>query len=282
MSRAAFWVVFAGALAAGLAFRLADPGVRPVHHDEANQAVRFGVLLETGEYRYDRRDHHGPTLYYLTLPFAWVRGQRTLAELDERTLRMVPAVFGAGTLLLFLLLSRGVGRAAVAAAAWLAAVSPALTYYSRFYIQETLFVFFALAFLIALGRYVLRPAVAPAMWTGAMAGLAYATKETSIIVLPSAVASAIAAWRMVEGRDPPRVDARARALHLLASAGAAVVPALLLFSGFVRNPAGLLDSLGAFAIYFQRGVDTGPHARPFFFYLQTLAWSSSGGLVWTE
>jgi hypothetical protein len=47
-----------------------------MHHDEANQAVRFGILLETGEYRYDRHDHHGPTLYYLTLPFAWARGQQ--------------------------------------------------------------------------------------------------------------------------------------------------------------------------------------------------------------
>lgn len=178
-----FRVVFAAALVAGLAFRLADPGVRPMHHDEANQAVRFGTLLETGEYRYDRNDHHGPTLYYLTLPFAWMRGQGTLAAVDERTLRMVPAIFGAGLLLLFLPLSRGLGRTAVAAAAALAAVSPVLTYYSRFYIQESLFVFFALAFLVALGRYALRPGLAPAIWSGALAGLAYATKETSLLSL---------------------------------------------------------------------------------------------------
>jgi len=57
-----------------------------MHHDEANQAVKFGALLERGEYRYDANDHHGPTLYYLTLPAAWLRGQSTLASLDERTL----------------------------------------------------------------------------------------------------------------------------------------------------------------------------------------------------
>ena len=85
-----------------------------MHHDEANQAVKFGELLETGDYRYDRHDHHGPTLYYLTLPAAWLRGQATLASLDERTLRAVPAVFGAGLLLLFLPLARGLGRPAVA------------------------------------------------------------------------------------------------------------------------------------------------------------------------
>ena len=48
-----------------------------MHHDEANQAVKFGALLETGAYQYDRNDHHGPTLYYLTLPSAWLRGQAT-------------------------------------------------------------------------------------------------------------------------------------------------------------------------------------------------------------
>ena len=62
-----------------------------MHHDEANQAIRFGQLLETGDYRYDAADHHGPTLYYLTLPAAWLRGQHTTASLDERTLRLVPA-----------------------------------------------------------------------------------------------------------------------------------------------------------------------------------------------
>jgi uncharacterized protein (TIGR03663 family) len=283
MSRAAFRGVFVAALALGLAFRLADPGVRPMHHDEANQAVRFGTLLETGEYRYDRHDHHGPTLYYLTLPVAWARGQRTLAAVDERTLRMVPAIFGAGLVLLFPLLTRGIGRAAVAAAAALAAVSPVLTYYGRFYIQESIFVFFAVAFLIALGRYTLRPGATPAIWAGALAGLAYATKETSLIVLPAAgVACALTAVMTREAGERPRVGPRARVLHGLAAAGATLLPALLLYSGFLRTLDGPLDSVRAFSIYLGRGAGPGPHAQPWFSYVQTLAWSSSGGLVWSE
>ncbi len=283
MSRAVFWGGFVAAFALSLVFRLAHPDVRPMHHDEANQAVRFGTLLETGEYHYDRHDHHGPTLYYLTLPFAWMRGQRTLAALDERTLRMVPAVFGAGLLLLFLFLSRGIGRTAVAASAGLAAVSPVLTYYSRFYIQESLFVFFALAFLIALGWYALRPGLATAAAVGVLAGLAYATKETSLIVLPSAaVTCALAATVAARKGDTPRVGFRTRRLHVLAGIASALLPALLLYSGFLRNPAGLLDSFRAFSTYLERGVGPGPHVHPWFFYLQTLGWSSSGGLVWTD
>ena len=123
-----------------------------MHHDEANQAVKFGALLERGEYRYDARDHHGPTLYYLTLPSAWLRGQHTLASLDEVTLRGVPVVFGAATILLLPLLSAGIGRTAVVTAALLMALSPAMVFYSRMYIQEALFACFALAFVIGVGR----------------------------------------------------------------------------------------------------------------------------------
>ena len=70
MSKAFFWALFALALVIGLALRLPRLDARPMHHDEANQAVKFGGLLETGQYHYDPADHHGPTLYYLTLPAA--------------------------------------------------------------------------------------------------------------------------------------------------------------------------------------------------------------------
>jgi predicted membrane-bound mannosyltransferase len=54
--------------------RLHDLGSRPMHADEANQAVKLGALLERGEYRFDPYDHHGPTLYY------FAGGSRCCAE----------------------------------------------------------------------------------------------------------------------------------------------------------------------------------------------------------
>ena len=153
MTKKAFLALFFCAVAGALVFRVVRLDIRPVHHDEANQAVKFGDLLEKGEYRFDPNDHHGPSLYYLTLPVARAAGERTLAGLDETTLRLVPALFGAGLLVLFLLFAGGLSRETMLAAAALAAVSPAMTYYSRFYIQETLLVFF-LAGLVAAGwRY---------------------------------------------------------------------------------------------------------------------------------
>jgi predicted membrane-bound mannosyltransferase len=71
-------------------------------------------------------------------------------------------------------------------------------------------------------------------------------------------------------------------VHGLAALGAALLPALLLYSAFFRNPSGLLDSFSAFSVYLWRGVEPGPHVQPWFFYLKTLAWSASGGLIWTD
>src|SRR5215208_7065044 len=216
MTRAGVGVVVALALTAALALRLTRLDVRPMHHDEANQAVKFGALLERGEYHYDAHDHHGPTLYYLTLPAAWLRGQPTLASLDERTLRGVTVAFGAATILLLPLLSDGVGRTAVAASAILMALSPAMVFYSRMFIQESLFACFTLAFVIAIGRAAMGGGTRCWLLAGAAAGLAIATKETAAIVLPSALLAALIAWRWMGSSHPvPRPDARSACLALI-------------------------------------------------------------------
>ncbi len=288
-TRIATWTLFAAALLLALAFRLSRPDARPMHHDEANQAVRFGHLLETGEYRYDRNDHHGPTLYYFTLPAAWISGRRTLDSLDERTLRTVPALFGAGTILLFALLAPGLGRAAVAMGAILAAISPALTYYSRFYIQEPLFAFFAVAFLVAVGRYATSPGPAGAVAAGLLAGLLYSTKETSIIVIATTLAACVTSLAVANVRARghgsgrlTRSGHRRAAVHVVAALAAASSVALLAYSSFGTHPAGIAESYRSFGVYLRRGVEAGAHAHPWHYYAATLSWSSSGGLVWSE
>ncbi len=288
MSRTAFWSLFAATIVVGLALRLALPGARPMHHDEANQAVRFGVLLETGQYRYDPNDHHGPTLYYLTLPVAWLRGQRTLASLDERTLRFVPAIFGAATILWCALLVPGLGRSTALGAALLAAVSPAFTYYSRFYIQESAFVFFAFGFVLTAGLYLARPRAPTAAAAGGLAGLAFATKETSVIVFGAAAVAAVLArpWTAPGASAvtaPVRRPTRASLLaHASIAIGAAAGVAFVFYSSFFSNPSGIAASIRAFSVYAGRGFDAGRHGEPWYYYLRLLAWSSSGGLLWTE
>lgn len=298
MTNKVFRGFFVCAVLGALLFRVVRLDVRPMHHDEANQAVKFGDLLERGEYRFDPNDHHGPSLYYLTLPTARVAGERTLAELSETTLRLVPALFGAGLLLLLLLLAGGLSREASLAAASLAAVSPAMTYYSRFYIQETLLVFF-LAGLIAAGwRYARTRSGWWALAAGVSAGLMYATKETSVILF----AGLAAALGLVFLMDKPRArrgegagpagnarggrnaPAKLRtALHATLFLAAGTVTALLFFTSFFQNPQGLADSVRAIGASFNRAGHPGFHAHPWYYYFQTLAYSkTAGGPVWSE
>jgi uncharacterized protein (TIGR03663 family) len=278
MKTALFWGLVVAALVVGLALRLARLDARPMHHDEANQAVKFGALLETGDYRYDASDHHGPTLYYLTLPVAWLRGQRSLAALDVSTVRLVPIAFGAALILLMAAFGRGLGRPAAVAAAFLAAASPALTYYSRFYIQETAFTFFALAFLFAAGRYVLRPTLTGALWVGLLAGLAIATKETWMIVLPVAGLAVLGAatWSGVP------LPTRRMAGHVLAALLVVLAVSVIFYSSFFAHPGGIADWLRSFPIYRARGLGDGRHEEAWSYYVGLLAWSRSGGVVFSE
>ena len=112
MSRAR--VLFAAAILAILvvaaAFRLPRLAQRPMHADEANQACKSGRLYERGEYEYDATDHHGPSLYWLTLPSLAISGAKDLAGSGEFAYRIVPVLFGLGLIPLILLLVDGLGR----------------------------------------------------------------------------------------------------------------------------------------------------------------------------
>lgn len=269
----AFLLVFA--VAAGLRLpRLAD---RPMHHDEANQAYRFGILLESGSYHYDAEDHHGPTLYYLTLPIAWTAGADRFAETTETTFRIVPVLFGLLLVLCTPLLRSGIGGLAVLFAALFAAISPAMAYYSRCYIQEMLLVFFTFL-AIAAGWLSLRSGSRRwAVVCGISAGLMFATKETAVIAYAAMGGSALLC------------ALAARRIHLplksLLLAGAcAIAVAGILFSSFFTNPEGPLESILAFKGYLARGsgIDT-DHVHPWHFYLEMLVrHRTGGGPVWSE
>jgi uncharacterized protein (TIGR03663 family) len=284
MTPKAFRGLVVCAVLGALLFRTVRLGVRPMHSDEANQAVKFGALLERGEYRYDPGDHHGPSLYYLTLPVARALGARSLAAVSETALRLVPALFGTATILLFLLFAGGLARETIAAAAVLAALSPSLTYYSRFYIQETLLVFFLAGLVTAGWRYLRTRSGWWAAAAGVAAGMMYATKETSVILF-GALAAAALIDRLLRPKTPEAAPWKTGAvvLHAAIFLAAAIVPAWLLFTSFLKNPGGLADSLAAFGAYIHRAGGSGLHTQPWYQYIKTLLYARFGrGPLWSE
>jgi uncharacterized protein (TIGR03663 family) len=284
MNKTAFCGLFLIVLAGAILFRVVGLELRPMHHDEANQALKFGALLEKGEYRYDKSEHHGPSLYYLSLPFAWALSKKTLASLDEVTLRLVPAFFGAGIILLMLIFLKPLKREALLFAALFATLSPAMAYFSRFYIQEMLLIFFFLGFLASVWRYVLHPSKGWAFAAGFFAGMMYVTKETSVIAL-GAVAGAFLFTLFFRGktRSLQKPLPRVWSWHLFLALASAIIISSLLFSSFFHNPQGLLDSIRSFKLYFVRSGEAGWHSHPWCYYLKLLAFNRSrGGPIWSE
>ncbi|MGH7454851.1 MAG: glycosyltransferase family 39 protein, partial [bacterium] len=164
-----------------LALRLPRLEQRPMHGDEAVHAIKFGALLEKGFYRYDSFEYHGPTLNYLTLIPAWLSSAKKLTEINEWTLRIVPVFFGTLLVLLTMLLMDGLGKSAVIVAAIMTAISPAMAYYSRYYIQEMLLVCFTFGVIACAYRYTRSKNLGWALSIGIFLGLMHATKETCII-----------------------------------------------------------------------------------------------------
>jgi len=272
------------------ALRLPRLALRPMHGDEANQAVKTAILLETGRYAYDPHDHHGPTLYYLVLPVLWACGAETAPQVTDGHLRVVPAVFGVLVVLVLLLMGDGLGRPAALCAAVLTAVSPALVFYSRYYVQEMLLVCFTFAFLATAWRYVATRKAGWAVAAGACLGLMYATKETWVLAGASMVAALVLAllWeRYGSQRDPhgrgrrlgvrPYLSGRA----VIGALAAAAVVAGVLFTSFFAHPRGLLDSILTYYYNVTRVGAESLHDHPWYWHLAVLTYSPLVTGVWS-
>ena len=265
----------------GAALRLPDLDRRPMHTDEAVHGYKFGELLEDGLYRYDPADYHGPTLNYLTLPAAWAVGAETVAEVSESTLRVVPALAGVALIAMTALLTSGLGRRAALAAAALTAVSPAMVFYSRYYIQEMLLVMFTCGAIIAGERYLRASRTAWAAALGACLGLMHATKETAVIAF---AAMAIALLLAGRGARSLRGAVGPHAARDAVLCGAiAVAVSALLYSSFLDNPGGILDSYRALGGYLDRAGADGSHLQPWTYYLGLLGYGGPAPVaVWSE
>ncbi len=306
------YLILVAALGA-LAVRAPRLGMRPMHTDEAVHADKFGTLLENGAYEYNPDQYHGPTLNYFTLIPAWLSSANKYTEITEVTLRIVPVLFGVGLVALTVLTAEGLGLAAVVAA-MLVALSPAMVFYSRYYIQEMLLVCFTFGAIACGYRYVRSRRLPWAILTGVFAGLMHATKETAIIafaamglalvlvflVQRSRVAASSAAWRWL-CPDTERTIAKAfgldaatrqaqeslagvRPLHVALGLAAAIIVSALFYSSFLTHPRGILDSYVTYANYLGRaGGENTRHVYPWYYYLRTLLVARYGhGPIWTE
>lgn len=271
-----FLIAFFCILGLGLWLRVKDIDQRPMHGDEANQAHRFEILLNTQTFEYEPIDYHGPTLYYLTLPFAWITGLDQFETSSKAFFRSVPVFFSMLLACGSLLLIRQLGKVGVLALALFIMCSPAMVYYSTYYIQETLLICFSLFFIASLWNYLLEPSTGWALSAGLSLGLMQATKETFILSLFAlGVSLGLAKWLYPGWRKPAAFK-----IHLTGAFLAALGVSILFYSSFFSHPRGPLDSIFAFSYQVQRGLGQTEfeeqytsglaHSKPSWYYIKTL------------
>lgn len=255
-----------------------------MHADEAVHAIKFGSLLEENRYRYDPHEYHGPTLNYFTLIPTLGVSPKKLTEIDESTLRIVPVFFGMLLILGLFLLKNGLSRPVVLFGSLFVAISPAMVFYSRYYIQEMLLVSFSFGAIVTGYRYVKSRSLVWAIFAGVFLGLMHATKETSIIAFGAMILAAILVVALGKHQKAKTIDpSKINPWHILIILATAGVTSILFYSSFFTNSRGIIDSFAAYKTYFQSARQNSWHTHPWFYYFKLLIGSKyTARPFWSE
>ena len=260
-------------------------GRRPMHGDEAINAVKFRGLYERGQYTYDPHQFHGPSLYYLTLPFVpWFGPSANWLDFNEATYRRLSVACGVALVLLVLLVGDGLGRVSAWFAAVLTALSPAMVFYSRYYIHEMPLVLFTFGAIGSGWRFWRTGRVGWVLVCALCLAMMHTTKETCVIVyfamLTGLALSAL--WGRYVCHEKNRWFTRSRPWLLVSAAAIATAVSIAFFSSFFTHARGPLDSLLAYTHYVKRAGDS-IHIHPWFFYLKMFFFTqNAAGPFWTE
>ena len=75
-------------------FRFTDLSSRPMHGDEAINAVKLSGVVETGQFDYKPTQHHGPLLYFKSYLFSAFLDLDGIQDFSEEVLRSVTGFVG--------------------------------------------------------------------------------------------------------------------------------------------------------------------------------------------
>ncbi len=294
-----FWFVASLAIMfLAVVLRFYDLDLVPLHHDEGVNGNFLVRLVREGAYQYNPENYHGPTLYYFAALFPnllrilfGAKAQNGIG-LTTTAIRFIPALFGLATVGLVFTLRRNLGTIATLSAAFMLAVSPGLVYISRYFIHESLFVFFTFGIVVAALKYYETANVGYLLLAALSAALLFATKETAII---SAVVVLLAFlvthyYRRLRREDTNATSQKSKkrraggtsrepkgflaqvggpsklAFWLLIALVLFVAVNILFYSSFFTNfPKGVWDSIKTFEFWTKTGRRD--HKHPFETYL---------------
>lgn len=259
-------------------------GLRPPHHDEGVNGWYIMQMWRQGFFRYDPSNYHGPLFFYM------LQLSETLFGKGIISLRLVTVVFAALNTLLVLAHRRFFGRIALWAALALA-FSPAALFYGRYAIHETVFISFQLLFSYGYFCYARRVSwrTGVVCMTAGCFG-AFLIKETFFIFfgtwfialfLVSVLGRYLPESEVREELALPVVKKGKRVVQpafappdardfLYKTIGAGLLATLLIYSGFLMNPRGVVDMVVALAPWLKTGVGGSGHEKPFFYWFKLM------------
>lgn len=232
---------------------------RPLHNDEAVNAIKFQTLLENGEFTYNPVEYHGLTLYYFTLLPAFLFGQSYITEVNELTLRSVTIFFGILFLLFIYFLRNEIDIIALITIVLLALFSPTINYYNRYYIHESIFAASSFILLTSFYKYSIKFSYKWLILSGLSAGIVYSTKETSVIVFAGFLLSIILTKTF---------SFNLKSISIFLSIF--VFTSLLFYTSFFSNIEGINNSFKTFFLYLSKATSNAEHIHPWYYYLKFL------------
>jgi len=295
MSELTWRLSAAGVLLVGALLRLVKLTLVPLHHDEGVNGNFLITLVRDNKYYYDPQNYHGPTLYYFSAIIPWIvrfLGGKAAGDkygLTTFNIRLVTVVFGIATIWLALCLRKRIGSIGALSAAALIAISPGAIYLSRYFIHESLFVFFTFGIVVAGLKYYDTTRSEYLILAAASAALMVATKETWIINGPVLLIAFLCTGgyfrfrnKLDKSREPDQlsigdqlratIDRLGGPIPVLTIALVAfavfILVAVFFYSSFFTNyPKGVADAFKALSMWTKR---THEHEHPIYTYLYWL------------
>ncbi|MDE3096156.1 MAG: TIGR03663 family protein [Chloroflexota bacterium] len=169
------WLLLLAVVAVAAAVRLWGLGARTMQGDEAVYSLVARQIARGGGYE-QVAALHGPLHYFATAAVFRAFGT------GDFTARLVPALFGVALAALPFAFTRQIGRRGAFAAVLMLAVSPTLTYYSRFARADVMLAFFSLAAAVATWRYLAAPQRVHLYLLAVALAFLFVTSEMALVV----------------------------------------------------------------------------------------------------
>lgn len=257
--RAFFWTVL---LIVVIWTRLYRLDLKPLHFDEAINGWFTMQMQETGYYKYDPNNYHGPLYFQLLYWFESLWGR------SVETLRSLPAVFSVLAVMIFTLRPLDNKKVQNCIAVFLL-LSPAFLFFGRSGIHEMPFAFFQILLALGILRWFeSKDGKSLALVLIGLWGMFLLKETAAITVLCFGVALMSLGFKAVASWATEIKVVWSRKLSLLSFL--LLITFIQLYSGFFKYPQGLVDFINAFLPWAKTGVHGNGHEKEFWYWIKVL------------